>query len=804
MRPSGTGAEDQLCESCGQRNPAGTQFCTSCHAYLAWELGSTKPAPEQHDHPTQIRPLLPRDLTPATGEPSEETAPRQGPRGSGTSAVRPAAAGQPDNRHPETGRTDTTRGRFRVVDPPNAVTVPVTGEPATLAIAVTNTSALVDGYVVEAMDPPAWLGLESTQVRLLPGTDEAVPLRLRVTSTTLVPAQQLTLALRVRSLSQAPAYAELPVTVTVPVLDAPVELRPEPRLLRVRDRDTAECALVVDNTGSNAPAQVRLTGTDPELAVQFRFDPPVLEIGPSAAGTVRLVVTAPQPEPGQESVRPLTVTASGGGREVETGLTWYQSTSVRVEDPPVAVTVEPSVVRVRDDTLAAAQVTLDNRGGREWAHLTMGASDPEGLVRVNWSQRVVHVAPGQTAAVLAWMEAPLPEVGAELSRKVTVSATGGRGTSTATATFVQSRSASPMTTLGLRLDPAVTRVRDADTAVVQVVLDNRRGRSAARVSLDGSDPERAVRFSFAAPVVTVEAGQLQTVALRLDRRRPEPGQEETSQLTVTATDGDRTVEGSGSLVQTSSRAAMELLAVHLDPSVLRLANRGSGSLSALVDNRNGTQPVRVALHGDDPENVVRFTITPTVVEVPPGGLARTTVTVRAPRPAAGREVTRPFSVQATDGRAVTQAEGTLVQTSAERRPLARILLTLLGGLGMLLGAFGQWDASSGRRGVDLDADALAGAFGYQVDVGDVLPLLVVEQLASLGLLVVGFGVLVVFGLTAPSGGLSRVAAFFGLLVLITPFVVFTLAGFGPTLGPGAVLVALGCVTGYIGGALGRR
>ena len=36
----------------------------------------------------------------------------------------------------------------------------------------------------------------------------------------------------------------------------------------------AECTVAVDNSGCNRPVRLRFSGSDPELAVQFRFEPP--------------------------------------------------------------------------------------------------------------------------------------------------------------------------------------------------------------------------------------------------------------------------------------------------------------------------------------------------------------------------------------------------------------------------------------------------------------------------------------------------------------------------------------------------
>ena len=91
---------------------------------------------------------------------------------------------------------------------------------------------------------------------------------------------------------------------------------------------------------------------------------------------------------------------------------------------------------------------------------------------------------------------------------MTVTASDGRRTASTTATFVQVASASPMTTLAVRLEPTVVRVQDADNASVQVVLDNRQGRTGVRLFLESSDPERAVRGTFSPPVVDLAAGQI--------------------------------------------------------------------------------------------------------------------------------------------------------------------------------------------------------------------------------------------------------------------------------------------------------
>lgn len=746
---------ERVCDQCAERNGYGTTFCASCGAFLAWDEGERSGLERGNDEHGSAE----------------------------VTVIRPP---------PQT--LDPAAGLFRVAAEATGLTVAVTGEPSTLGVRITNTSTIVEGFLVEALDAPSWLVVDASEVRLLPDTEELVTVSLRVASGPTVPAQQVHVGLRLRPVSQPSAYADLGVVVTVPVVDGPVVLRAEPRLLRLRDCTTAEC-VVVASSGSNRPVRLRFAGSDPELAVTFAFTPPVLELGPGDSGSVRLEVTAPAPEPGQEAARILTVTGTDGSQSTETTITLQQATTARIDDAPVVLEAEPSLVRVRDTTVGQLRILADNRGGREWAHLWLKAGDPERLVRVTWAQGQLHVPPGRIAYADARLEAPLPDPGTEVSRTVTITATDGRRTSTTTAMFVQGASASAMETLTVRVDPSVVRVRDADGATVQVVIDNRRGRSGVRVALAGADPERVLGFSFAAPVVDVGPGQVRAFPLGVGSARPQPGQEQTRPFTVTATAGDSSVEASGTLVQSASRSPMESLVVRLDPTVLRLRNRRRGTVGVILDNRRGTQPVQVRMSGDDPENALRFVFTPALLTVAAGATAPTLATVRAPSPAAGPEVTRPFVIVAADAWTQVQSEGSIIASASSRRPLARMLCTLLGALAMVAGSFQTWLVASSRRGVDLDAGRIAGAFGAKFDLGGF------ERLLSAGLVISALGVLVLFGLAGASGRLSRGAAVLGVLVLVALFVALGLVGIDVTPDLGALLVIAGCVAGYVGGAL---
>ncbi len=481
-----------VCSNCGERNAPGTTFCVNCHAFLAWD--EVEGSDDERDAANKAgeATVIPAHTDKRKRQQYEE-------HDVGT-VLRPAGSFTEDEL-PETGDSG-----LQISAEQKSVTVAATGEPATLAVQVINTSMIVDSYVVEAPGAPAWLIVESDEAHLLPGSEGTLTVRMRVNSTTLLPAQQIDLRLRVHSVTQASVRQDLPIQVTVPIVDIPVQLRAEPRLLRIKDTDSGRCTIEVDNSRSNRPMLLRFSGSDAEQAVKFDFDPPIVDVGPGASASVVLNLTSTQPEPGQELTRQLTITANDGQRNIETAVTLQQATSVEVEDPPVTLEAQPSLVRVRDSTTGVARIAANNQGGSHWAHLQFKASDPEQVVQVTWSGPELHVPPGGTAYLDAQFEAPLPDAGTEANRTITVSASDGRRTLTATVTFVQTVSASPMTTLALRLEPSIVRVRDVDSAMVQLLIDNQRGRAAVRVYLGGSDPERAVRFSFAQPVVDVGAG----------------------------------------------------------------------------------------------------------------------------------------------------------------------------------------------------------------------------------------------------------------------------------------------------------
>jgi hypothetical protein len=155
----------------------------------------------------------------------------------------------------------------------------------------------------------------------------------------------------------------------------------------------------------------------------------------------------------------------------------------------------------------------------------------------------------------------------------------------------------------------------------------------------------------------------------------------------------------------------------------------------MIDNRNSAQPIRVAMRGDDPENIVRFTFAPGTVDIPPGQVASTTVTLTASRAPSGQQV---IMILASDGRSEVQAEGSLIRSTPERRPLARVLLTVFGGLAMIIGVFLPWRMVSELSGVDLNADTLMQVFNVGLNLAGY------ERLISVGLAILVVAALMIF------------------------------------------------------------
>lgn len=338
-------------------------------------------------------------------------------------------------------------------------------------------------------------------------------------------------------------------------------------------------------------------------------------------------------------------------------------------------------------------------------------------------------------------------------------------------------------------------------------VDNSRGNTWAQVWMSANDPEGLVGVTWSRREVRVAPGGELRIEARFVAPPPDPGTEVRRIITVAAQGDGWTAMTTVTLVQVGSRSPMESLGFRLEPATLRLGGSRRGRLAARVDNRRGTNPAELRLSGADTENRLGFAFRPATLHVQPGETASAQVTVTAPRTPAGNEVTRAMTIVASDGRNDVRADGSVIQFSTSHRGLARVVLTVLGSMLIVLGALLPFFAVSDLRAVDLSvgriadllsAEGLAQELDTEQVPGDL------EQLASVGLGLMVLAGIVLFGLTGTSGRLTRYAAVVAATVVIATLVGGTFLGQASGPGEGTVVLLSGCILGYAGGFLARR
>jgi hypothetical protein len=128
---------------------------------------------------------------------------------------------------------------------------------------------------------------------------------------------------------------------------------------------------------------------------------------------------------------------------------------------------------------------------------------------------------------------------------------------------------------------------------------------------------------------------------------------------------------------------------------------------------------------------------------------------------------------------------------------ARMLLTVLGAAGMIVGAFLKWLSQADQLGTDIEVQVLW-SFNVEGQAGFV---------SSVGFVTIILGLLALLGMAFRTGWLTRIAGALGIVVFvlyaITLYRVPGEAGFGD-IGIGAWLVLIGGILALIGGFLGTR
>lgn len=457
--------------------------------------------------------------------------------------------------------------------------------------------------------------------------------------------------------------------------------------------------------------------------------------------------------------------------------------------PKVTLSARPTIVSVEDDIAGKFEVVIDNKASNHTRRLVLTGSDPEDAVRFEFPSNTVEVRAGKSATVDVRFELPRLADGERRSRQLKVTATEGDQAADVVVTVNQEQSAT--LPLKLRLEPAKLRVEDCPVADVTLVIDNREGKRDRTLRLEGRDTENAVRFTFAAPEVSVAAGKTAHLRFSVQAKQPPAGEEVARDFTVVAAEGTREGEVSGTLVQATSEPPIKVAGLQLSPETLRQRDKTHGTYQVAIENTDTSQWLQANLFAWDQERAMRFAFSPDRFDIAPGQTVGAWLSVSAPRPARGKEQTRTFQVEASDGRDSVTTTGTFVQTASNWIPIVRTVLILVGGILVVAGTMTPWMLNL----PDYYITELA-KMGQTTDIVEKT-----QPAVRMGILFVAImmmiGVVGKGGKTAVSAAVLIVTALIGYFVYVSSQV-----GTG---GPmyGAYLVVAGAVLGFIGGLLAR-
>lgn len=594
---------DCICSVCGASNPPDAAFCRVCDTYFDWDG--------------------PGDAPKATHETTGATSQAGGAAGGGTAATGTTTASTtgPTAEQPQTGDEPTTKPR---TEPRAAVPVVLLEQtevtvtpqaPGTVGIVLKNASDIVDGIVVHPAAPPPWLVMTQEDANLFPGETRTVQVTFATRPGVLVVAQQVDVPLVVRSSIDPAKLVEVSVRLTVPRLGPPPTLSPRPTLVHVNDTGEGQFTLAFDNRAANHPHHYTLTAHDPEDVVRASFLPPAVDV--PAGGTVETTVrfTAPEPEPGQEVSRQVTVTATSEDGQVTSVVTITQRTAAPPERHPVAMRLEPSHLQATGDGTVAFDVVIDNRASDVGVALSLGGRDPQRLVSFSFGENRLVVGPHRVTTVHALLRTAAPPPGTTQTRQFTVVANDGEAEVEAPGVLEVTSRAAPITTARLQVEPSTLATQERH-GVFRVHVDNRHGADVLRVRLGGTDEFGRARLSFTPPEVAVPAGQVATVRLAVDSEPPPGGQTSSRHLRITASDGASSVEAEATLTQTSAdhRPAAKRWLVVLG-SLLAMFGAVVAWIGKMIDPDNVLNDATEAAGGDRAAIVSTATAASTVLVV---------------------------------------------------------------------------------------------------------------------------------------------------------------------------------------------
>ncbi len=506
---------EQVCQNCGASNPETASFCHACDSFLGW-----------HD-----------DVDEAPQGPPGEAATGASDAGTAAGTDEETAPPPPSDRvRPPAVSTE----RSEVVVAPDA--------PGTFQMVVRNNSTIVDSYVINVADPPTWLTIAHTDTNLLPDETRTVQLTLAVRPRTLAVAQRVEVRLRVQSAVDPTRAAEVPMSVVVPPSGPPAVLVAHPTLVRLEDRSQGAFALRLDNRAANHARLYRMSASDPEGVVVLDFVPPEVDVpaGETSQVTVRFAV--PEPPPGKDATRQLTVTATDEDGPVAVQVTIVQATAPEPERQPLKLRLEPSQVSAVDSTTADLDLVVDNRGRYDDVVVSLRGRDPANAVSFVFDHNGFTLPAGQAWRLGMRLAAALPPPGQSMTRPFTVVAIAGGLEAVVSGTFELTARPAAVATARVRLVPDHLVV-SSRRGTFAIELDNRLGAEPLEVALSGEDEFGRAGFTFSPAHVAVPPGQVGRTSVVVEHQKPAGGTSKSRRVRVTAAAADGAVHGEAVFTQ---------------------------------------------------------------------------------------------------------------------------------------------------------------------------------------------------------------------------------------------------------------
>ncbi|GAA4383222.1 hypothetical protein [Agromyces bauzanensis] len=588
---------ERTCETCGAKNDVDARFCATCDAYLGWDVGrstlggdaltgtiprvvGTVPtgmaatgAPEASGAApasgtatdawavdgsgavTEPVITIPAATTPGSQTPAGATsggtatdpAPTDpAPTAAAPTAAAPTAAGEPEPPYRQPSRFDPPD-----VDVATPEVTVAPDDPARVELSIENTSTIVDGYVIEAVEPPAWLEVTHPDTHLMPGERRTVPVSLSMRPGVLVLAQRLTVTFVVRSMEDPRLTVDAGVHVTVPPRGPRISLEARPTLIRLEDSGSGSLSLRLDNRGANYPQTFGLSGSDPESVVRFAFTPEVVEVPAGAMVEVAVTFAAPQPAPGQQLNRQLSLSATNDEGPITAIVTLVQHTAPAPVDQPIRVRLQPSTLRLADAIDADFDVHIDNRGGHSGVTVALAGNDPEHRLAFAFAPARFLAVPGHITRAHGRVRSNLPPKGTTATHPFTVVASDGTTDVEASGVLEISSSAAAITTAELQVEPPKLNVGTRRDGRFAVIVDNRRGAEPLHVTFSARSEDGLARATFAPPQLAVGPGAVGQAQLSVSSPHPPANQVGVRRLEVEATDGMQSLSAVAELTQTA-------------------------------------------------------------------------------------------------------------------------------------------------------------------------------------------------------------------------------------------------------------